>query len=510
MPRALVSVWNKGGIEELGRRLLALGFEIVSTGGTAQALRNASLDVIDVSEVTGFPEILDGRVKTLHPAIHAGLLARRDRSDHCRTLEENDLTPIDLLVSNLYPFEAVVGADTVVDADAIENIDIGGPAMVRAAAKNHASVIVLVDPADYDAVLDQIETGGLASVTQATRRSLAAKAFAHVSTYDALIVSYLRSDDAFPSDLPIGARLLRTTRYGENPHQRGAVYHVPSPGAPAGVASWQVIDDREMSYNNYLDASAAWMCAQSFTEQSVVIVKHTLPCGIGISSDLLDAYRRALSGDPVSAFGGILACNRPVTGELAEEIGRHRFDVMIAPGYEDAALERLGRKRNLRMIRVVNPDRVPGFEVRSIPGGLLVQDQDLSAVTTFQWVCVTEARPTSEQLQTLEFAWNAVRFVKSNGIVLAQPGRVVGIGAGQPNRVESVRIAARIAGEQAVASCLASDAFFPFPDGVEAAADAGVAAIAQPGGSVRDDEVIAAANAHGIAMVFTGMRHFRH
>lgn len=510
MPRALISVWDKTGIHELARRLIAMNFDIVSTGGTARALRDEGIDVRDVSDVTGFPAILDGRVKTLHPAIHSGLLARRDVPEHVQTLSDLDLTPIDVLVSNLYPFEAVVSQAEVTEEDIIENIDIGGPAMVRGAAKNHASVVVLVDPKDYEGVLDLIEADGVAAVDSGTRRSLAAKAFEHVSTYDALVASYLRPSGTFPDRLPIGARLIQRTRYGENPHQQGAVYAVPLAGTPAGVSTWQVIDDREMSYNNYLDASSAWNCVTSFSEQSVVIVKHSLPCGIGVSDDLREAYRRALAGDPVSAFGGIMACNRTVTDELAEEIGRHRFDVMIAPDYDEAALERLRRKRNLRMVRAGSTVPAAGFDIRSISGGLLVQEQDTVSVDYSSWACVTEAKPTNEQLRTMEFAWNAVRFVKSNGIVLAQPGVVVGVGAGQPNRVESVRIATRVAGERSVGSCLASDAFFPFPDGVEEAARQGVAAIVQPGGSVRDDEVIAMANANGIAMMFTGMRHFRH
>lgn len=510
MPRALISVWDKTGIEVLARRLEALGFEIVSTGGTARAIREGGVGVRDVSDVTGFPEILDGRVKTLHPSIHAGLLALRDDPEHVQTMDVLGLTPVDVLVSNLYPFEEVVSNASFSDADAIENIDIGGPAMVRAAAKNHAHVVVLVDPSDYSDILDLLEAGGLAAVDVRTRRTLAAKAFEHVSTYDALVASYLRPERTFPTRLPIGARLIDITRYGENPHQRGAVYAIPASGSPAGVSTWEIIDDREMSYNNYLDASSAWVCASSFQQQVVVIVKHTLPCGIGMSDDQSEAYRRALAGDPVSAFGGILACNRCVSLDLANEIGQQRFDVLIAPDYEESALARLKRKKNLRIIRVGSPLLASGLDVRSIPGGLLVQEQDTAPVDSSTWTCVTDAKPTDEQLRTLEFAWNAVRFVKSNGIVLAQPGRVVGIGAGQPNRVESVRIAVRVAGDQSPGSCLASDAFFPFPDGVEEAARGGVSAIAQPGGSVRDDEVVSVANEHGIAMMVTGMRHFRH
>lgn len=510
MARALLSVWDKTGIADVGRRLSAVGFEIVSTGGTAAALRQAGITVVDVSSVTGFAEILDGRVKTLHPAIHAGLLARRDDPVHVQTLEQHGLHGIDILVSNLYPFESVVSSANVCEEDVIDNIDIGGPAMVRAAAKNHASVIVIVEPTDYDVIIEQVETGGLPGVDIAARRALAAKAFEHVSTYDALVASYLRPAGSLPDRLPIGGRKLHDTRYGENPHQRGAVYALPSPGPESGVATWNVVDDREMSYNNYLDASAAWNCVSAFDRPSVVIVKHTLPCGIGVSVDLTEAYRRALAGDPVSAFGGIMACNRVVTPALVKEIGKHLFHVIIAPDYDIVALERLRKKRSLRIVRVGEDVHSAGLDIRSIPGGLLVQEPDTLPPDPRNWKCVTEARPSDEQLNTLAFAWNAVKFVKSNAIVLARPGELVGVGAGQPNRVESVRIAVKVAGARAAGSCLASDAFFPFADGVEEAARTGVVSIAQPGGSVRDDEVIAMANAHGVSMMFTGVRHFRH
>jgi phosphoribosylaminoimidazolecarboxamide formyltransferase / IMP cyclohydrolase len=510
MPTALISVWDKTGVRELAGRLVAAGFEILSTGGTARALRDAGIAVVEVSDVTGFPEIMDGRVKTLHPAIHAGLLARHDKPEHLATLEQHGLRTIDVLVSNLYPFAAVISDPNVSDDDAIENIDIGGPAMTRAAAKNHAGVIVLTDPGDYDDVLGQIEAGGVSSVSAETRRRLAARAFAHVATYDSLVSAYLRDEAGFPTHMPVGAALLHEARYGENPHQQAAVYTLPAPGEPVGVATWQVHGGREMSYNNYLDASAAWGCVLDFDAPTVVIVKHTLPCGIGSSDDLVEAYERALSGDPVSAFGGIMACNRTVTDDVVAAIGSHRFDVMIAPGYSDGALERLLKKRNLRVVTVGNPAPVGGLELRSIPGGLLVQEADSVPVDPSLWTCVTKREPTSEELATLGFAWRGVKWVKSNAIVLAHSGVVVGVGAGQPNRVESVRIAVKVAGDRAAGSVLASDAFFPFPDGVEAAAKAGVTAIAQPGGSVKDDETVAVADAYGMAMLMTGERHFRH
>ncbi len=510
MPRALISVWDKTGVSELAKRLAAAGFEILSTGGTARSLRDAGLEVTDVSDFTGFPEIMDGRVKTLHPAIHAGLLARRDKSDHMLTLEQHQFQTIDVLVANLYPFAQVVSNPDVSDEDAIENIDIGGPAMTRAAAKNFEGVVILTDPVDYESILDVIERGGIDSVPIDTRRRLAAKAFSHVATYDSLVASFLGTGDGFPSRLPVGATLLHEARYGENPHQRAAVYTIPTPGAATGVATWRVHDGREMSYNNYLDATAAWGCALDFDAPTVVIVKHTLPCGIGSSENLVDAYERALSGDPVSAFGGIMACNRVVTTAVVEAIGRHRFDVMIAPSYDDGVLDLLHKKRNLRVIAVENPAPVRGLDLRSIPGGLLVQDIDSVPVDPSHWNCVTKRQPTDEELDALAFAWRGVKWVKSNAIVLAQPGVVVGVGAGQPNRVESVRIAVKVAGDRARGSVLASDAFFPFPDGVEAAAEAGVTAIVQPGGSVKDGETIAVADANDMTMLLTGERHFRH
>jgi phosphoribosylaminoimidazolecarboxamide formyltransferase/IMP cyclohydrolase len=510
MPTALISVWDKTGVTELAARLQRAGFDILSTGGTAGALRDAGVPVRDVSDVTGFPEILDGRVKTLHPAIHAGILARRDRAAHLDTLQRHEIAPIDVLISNLYPFADVVAGNAVSDDVAIEHIDIGGPAMVRAAAKNHAGVIVFVDHADYADVLATIESGGIEAVSIETRRALAAKAFAHVAAYDSLVAAYLDTSEAFPRELPLGLKLLAQTRYGENPHQRAAVYALPRPGLPSGVAAWHIHADREMSYNNFLDASAAWGCVTDFERPSVVIVKHTLPCGIGTSEHLVEAYERALSGDPVSAFGGVVAANRVVTEDVVDAIGRQRFDIIIAPGYDGAALERLLRKPNLRVVSAGDPGPRTAREYRSIPGGMLVQEADQITVDTAEWTRVTHRPATPEQLATLAFAWRAVKWVKSNAIVLAQPDVIVGVGAGQPNRVESVRIAVRVAGQRANGSCLASDAFFPFPDGVEEAASAGVVAIAQPGGSVRDEETIAAADRHGIAMLFTGTRHFRH
>jgi phosphoribosylaminoimidazolecarboxamide formyltransferase/IMP cyclohydrolase len=510
MARALVSVSDKTGVVACAERLAEAGFELVATGGTARVLREAGLVVADVSDLTGFPEILDGRVKTLHPAIHAGLLARRDRSDHLRTIAEHEIVPIDVLVANLYPFAEMVSSPTVTDEAAIEQIDIGGPAMIRAAAKNYPGVVVLVDPADYEGVLVVLEEGGPAALDTAARRYLAAKAFAHVSRYDSLIAAWLRTAAVFPTELTLGGTLLATPRYGENPHQPAAVYTLSQPGGPAGVASWGLVQGEKLSYNNYLDASAAWHCVLAFERPAVAIVKHTVPCGLGQGEVLAEAYERALSGDPVSAFGGVMAANRRIDEETVRRIGKQRLDIIIAPGFDEAALERLSTKKNLRLVEVGDRSPAKEWDVRSIPGGLLVQEPDSEVDDPAGWRTVTVRAPDMVEWETLDFAWRVARQVKSNAIVLAQPDVVVGVGAGQPNRVESVRLAVRVAGERAVGSVLASDAFFPFPDGIEAAAEAGVTAIVQPGGSVRDDECIAAANAHDIAMVFTGRRHFRH
>jgi phosphoribosylaminoimidazolecarboxamide formyltransferase / IMP cyclohydrolase len=511
LARALISVWDKTGIAELAGRLSTAGFEILSTGGTARALRDAGVSVTDVSAVTGFPEILDGRVKTLHPFVHAGLLARRDTPEHMETLQKHHIQPIDLLVSNLYPFEAVSSSSEIDDNDAIENIDIGGPAMIRAAAKNHAGVVVLVNPDDYNTVLDAIETSGMEGVSVDLRRRLGATAFGHVSRYDSLVAAYLREKEPlFPEEFTLGGRLVRETSYGENPHQRAAVYASSSSEATSGVGAWTVKGGGDLSYNNYLDASAAWATALAFQSPAVVIVKHTLPCGVGSHENLAEAFRLALSGDPVSAYGGVLACNQVVTEDMARAIGKLLLHVMIAPGYEDGALAILQKKRSLRIVSTGGVAFERGLDVRTVPGGFLLQEEDREPVDSTDWKVVTGREPTADELTSLEFAWRVVPFVKSNAIVVAATDHVVGIGAGQPNRVESVKIATRVAGERARGTGLASDAFFPFADGVEAAAEAGVSAIVQPGGSVRDQECIDAANRHGIAMLFTGKRHFRH
>lgn len=507
--KALISVYDKTGVVELARALQAAGYGLVSTGGTHRALTDAGLAVEQVSDVTGAPEMLDGRVKTLHPVVHAALLARRDLPAHLDQLKTHGIEPIDVVVANLYPFEATVARDGVAEQDVLENIDIGGPAMLRAAAKNHPAVTVVVDPADYSWVAERVVQGG---TTPEERRRLAATAFAHVSFYDSLVAAWMRGpDDPFPKELTISGRRLSELRYGENPHQRGALYaDAPARG---GVVAAQQLHGKELSYNNILDADAAWRAANAFPEQAVAVIKHTNPCGLAVHPDQAEAYRRAFDGDPVSAYGGILGFNRPVTAGAAEALRRVFFEVIVAPGYEDEALETLKRKRDLRVLRV---PQGPGglaaspLEVRRVSGGLLLQAADGLDEDPAAWRVVTQRAPTQAELADLAFAWRAARHVKSNAIVLAREQALVGMGAGQPNRLNSVHLALRAAGDRAGGAALASDAFFPFADGLQMAVEGGVTAVVQPGGSIRDDEVIAAADEAGIAMVLTGTRHFLH
>lgn len=509
--RALISVYDKTGIVEFARQLLDLGWEILSTGGTLRTLLDHDIPARAVTDITGFPEILDGRVKTLHPAIHGGLLARLDDPIHRQQLELHEIEPIGMLVSNLYPFEQTVLQAGISDADAIEQIDIGGPAMLRAAAKNHAHVIVVVDPGDQDRVLDAVRTD---SAPAELRRELAAKAFQHTAEYDTLVSAWLRSsEERFSPDLTIAGRKSLDLRYGENPHQAAAAYVRLTPGVEAyGVLAARKHQGKEISYNNLLDADAAWCAVQRWDRPAISIVKHMIPCGLAVRDDLIDAYRAALAGDPVSAFGGIVASNRAIDAELAEGLKETFYEVILAPGFSDDALNVLHSKKNLRLLEMRDSDLVPdtALQIRSIQGGLLFQQPDLERDDDSVWTNASERTPSEAEWRDLRFAWRAVRHVKSNAIVLAHEEAIVGVGAGQPNRVESVHIAARKAGERATGSVLASDAYFPFADGVEAAIAAGVTAVIQPGGSIRDPEVIAAANQAGIAMVFTGIRHFLH
>ena len=512
--KALVSVYDKTGVVDLGRRLVEAGVELISTGGTHSTLsQEGGLPVRQVSDVTGSPEILDGRVKTLHPVIHAGLLARRDSADHLAELERQGISPIDLVVVNLYPFAATINKPGVSLDEALENIDIGGPTMLRAAAKNFPSVAVVVDPDDYDWVAEKLSAEGL---SQEDRRGLAAKAFHHVAAYDALVASYL-SGGADVEETPAESIVLpldrvATLRYGENPHQPGALY-VISGGATGGIAQAEQLHGRELSFNNLMDADAAWRVVSDFGDPTVAVIKHANPCGLASRQDLRDAYTQAYEGDSVSAFGGIVGFNRRVTAEAAEAMGPVFYEVVVAPGYDGDALEILRRKRNLRILSVgpVEPGQgSPIYDVRPITGGMLVQRPDAIEEDPASWQVVTQRAPSDEELQDLAFSWKAAKHIKSNAIVFAKDRTLVGMGAGQPNRVVSVHLSQRIAGEKAKGSVLASDAFFPFPDNIELAAEAGVTAIVQPGGSIRDDEVIAAADQHGLAMVFTGVRHFRH
>ncbi len=520
MPTALLSVSDKSNLVPFARGLNDLGWTLLASGGTAKALRDAGLPVTEVADYTGSPEILSGRVKTLHPAIHAGILARRT-PEHLAELAAQKLTPIDLVVVNLYPFQATVARKETTFEDAVEQIDIGGVALLRAAAKNFEWVTVVCDPADYRAVGEEIEHAG--DTTHKTRARLALKAFRHTARYDAAIAQYLASSviarshpstsvqggsaqdgDEFPATLTLALEKVEDLRYGENPHQHAALYRVPN---QPGLADARQLHGKALSYTNWLDVDGAWKAANDFDAPTVVIVKHTTPSGIASADTLARAYIDARECDPTSAFGGVVALNRPVDAETARAIVELFTEVVIAPSFEDAAREILQAKKDLRLLECATP-RAVGLELRSIAGSYLVQEPDTADAS--EWRVVSQRAPSAEEERTLRFAWRAEKFVKSNAIVLARETRTVGIGAGQMSRVDSVKIAVEKAGERARGAVLASDAFFPFPDGVEAACRAGVTAIAHPGGSLRDDESIEVANRYGAAMVFTGTRHFRH
>ncbi|HUH07895.1 MAG TPA: bifunctional phosphoribosylaminoimidazolecarboxamide formyltransferase/IMP cyclohydrolase [Egibacteraceae bacterium] len=504
--RALVSVYDKTGLPELARALAEIGAEIISTGSTAQAIRDLGVDVTEVAKVTGFPEILDGRVKTLHPAIHAAILADRSKESHLAALREHGIEPIDLVVVNLYPFRETIARPDVTPDEAIEMIDIGGPTMVRAAAKNHGSIAVVVNP-PYDRLIEHLRSDG--GLHLESRREAAAAAFAATAAYDADVRDWLHRDEAFPERYGPVFRKAQDLRYGENPHQAGAYY--VERGAAWGLGSARQLGGKELSYNNILDTDAAWGMALDFTEPCAVIVKHTNPAGIAVAGSLAEAYPAALAGDPVSAFGGIVAVNRPLDAETARQIVKIFTEVVVAPGYTDEALDVLRAKANLRILHVVNPDRPPrALALRSVSGGLLVQEADVAAEVEAEWTAPTKAQPGEDVMTELRFAWKACKHTKSNAIVLAAGGAVVGVGAGQMSRVDSVRLAVEKSDGRASGAVLASDAFFPFRDGPDAALEAGVSAIIQPGGSVRDAEVIAACDERGVPMVLTGRRHFRH
>src|SRR5579872_841170 len=518
--RALLSVFDKTRLVPFARALATRGVVLISTGGTAKALKDAGLAVADVADVTGFPEMLEGRVKTLHPAIHGGLLARRDKPDHLAAIAQHGIAPIDLLVSNLYPFAATVARGASFE-DCVENIDIGGPAMIRAAAKNFEGVAVVTDPAEYEAVLaDLAAHDGATSLT--LRRRLMQLAYARTAAYDAAIAEWLgrQSGDAFPETLGIAGRLKQRLRYGENPHQQAAFY--VSGAARPGVASADQLQGKELSYNNLNDTDAAFELVAEFERPAVAIIKHANPCGVAVGENLADAYAKALACDPVSAYGGIVAVNRPLDGATAELVGKLFAEVVIAPEIDTAAREALKKKVQLRLLRTGGmPDpAAAGVTLRSLAGGYLLQTRDNGRLGADELKTVTKRAPTAAELADLLFAFRVAKHLKSNAIVYARGGATVGIGAGQMSRVDSSRIAARKAADMAGAaglkespakgSVVASDAFFPFADGLLAAAEAGATAVIQPGGSVRDHEVIGAANDKGLAMVFTGTRHFRH
>ena len=515
--QALISVSDKTGAVELARALARLGFRILSTGGTAKLLGNAGVAVMEVSDVTGFPEMLDGRVKTLHPAIHGGILARRDLPAHMDALASAGIGPIDVVAVNLYPFRQAVAKPGCTLDDAIENIDIGGPAMVRASAKNYAHVAVLTDPADYPGLVAEMEASG-GGISLETRFALACKAFSHTARYDGAVANYLTAlgagatRSAFPRRLHLSLDLVQELRYGENPHQQAAFYRDPDP-APGTLSRYVQHQGKELSYNNIADADAAWECVRSFDAPACVIVKHANPCGVAVAESATLAYRHAFETDPTSAFGGIIAFNRSVDRAAAEAVTGQFVEVLIAPSYDAAAREVLSAKANVRVLEVPAGEGVNPFDFKRVGGGVLVQTPDARNVAASELRTVTRRAPTEAQLADLVFAWRVAKFVKSNAIVFWGGGRTLGVGAGQMSRIDSARIAsikAANAGLSLAGSVVASDAFFPFRDGLDAVAEAGATAVIQPGGSVRDDEVIAAADARGIAMVFTGIRHFRH
>ena len=515
--KALISVFDKTGIVEFSKRLAEAGFELISTGGTHRSLtQDGGLSVRQVSEVTGSPEILEGRVKTLHPVIHAGLLARRDSPGHLAELAEHGIDPIDLVVVNLYPFVETVSNPEVSLDDALENIDIGGPTMLRAAAKNFPSVAVVVDPADYSWISEKMSGEGLTGegLTMEDRRNLASKAFEHVSSYDTAVAQYLRNaasdSDSLPDSLTLTLTKMATLRYGENPHQQGSLYVPADTERIGGIAGARQLHGRELSFNNLMDADAAWRTVSDFTESAAAVVKHGNPCGLACHEDQTQAYQQAYEGDSVSAFGGIVGYNRTVSVATAEAMGPVFYEVVVAPGYEPEALETLKKKRNLRILAVELASASTAYDIRPIDGGLLVQGPDTISEDPATWETVTKRSPTEDEIKDLGFAWKAAKHIKSNAIVFAKNRVLVGMGAGQPNRVVSVHLSQRTAGDKARGSVLASDAFFPFPDNIQLAAEAGITAIIQPGGSIRDNEVIEAADSSGLAMVFTGVRHFRH
>jgi len=513
--RAILSVTDKTGLIEFARKLAALGIELISTGGTAKLLREAGTRVKDVSELTGFPEMLDGRVKTLHPKVHGGILHRREDPAHRAAVAEHGIQPIDMVVVNLYAFEKTAVKPGVQVEELIENIDIGGPSMIRSAAKNFRDVAVVTSPDDYDRILAELESSG-GELSSETRWQLAQKAFAITAAYDSAIASTLeriegdgglqaRVESGFPRVLRLSFNKLMNLRYGENPHQNAALY---SDGSGNGVANANQLQGKELSYNNIVDLQAAWELAQEFEDPFCAIIKHTNPCGAAVGKTLAEAYKKVLECDPVSAFGGVIAVNRTIDGETAEEMAKLFLEVIGAPAFDEAAKSKFASKKNLRLLEIKNVS--PKWVLKNVTGGILLQDADVHQLQESDLKVVTRRSPTSEEKRSLLFAWKVCKHVKSNAIVYARDGRTVGVGAGQMSRVDSCKIGAMKAVLPLKGTVAASDAFFPFPDGVEEIAKAGATAIIQPGGSVRDQEVIEAADRSGLAMIFTGVRHFRH
>ncbi len=518
--QALISVSDKSGIVEFAQSLSALGVKILSTGGTAKLLADAGLQVTEVADYTGFPEMLDGRVKTLHPKVHGGILARRDLPEHMAALEAHGIPTIDLLVVNLYPFVATVSKDECTLEDAIENIDIGGPTMLRSAAKNHRDVTVVVDPADYATVLDEMRANGN-TVGYKTNFRLATKVFAHTAQYDGAITNYLTSltealqhnaRNTYPATLNVAFEKVQDLRYGENPHQSAAFYR--DLAMPAGaLAGYRQLQGKELSYNNIADADAAWECVKTFDAPACVIIKHANPCGVAVGADALDSYSKAFQTDPTSAFGGIIAFNREVDEAAATAVAKQFVEVLIAPSFSDAAKQIFAAKQNVRLLEIALGTGHNQFDFKRVGGGLLVQSLDAKNVQPHELRVVTKRYPTPQEMDDLLFAWRVAKFVKSNAIVFCGKGMTLGVGAGQMSRVDSARIAsikAQNAGLSLKGSAVASDAFFPFRDGLDVVVAAGATCVIQPGGSMRDDEVIAAADEHNIAMLMTGVRHFRH
>jgi phosphoribosylaminoimidazolecarboxamide formyltransferase / IMP cyclohydrolase len=508
--RALISVSDKNGISDFAKELVSLGFEIISTGGTKKALQEQGIPVLGVSEVTGFPEILEGRVKTLNPFIHGGLLAKHDDEQHQKQLEEHSIDPIQIVCVNLYPFQQTIAKPDVTTEDAIENIDIGGPTMLRASAKNHQYVTVVVDPVDYKQVIEELKADG--KTTLETRRKLAAKVFRHTAAYDALIAEYMTelAQEETPEKLTVTYELKQSLRYGENPHQKAAFYKKPL-GSTFSIANAEQLHGKELSYNNINDADAALQIVKEFSEPAAVAVKHMNPCGIGTGTNSFTAFEKAFAADPVSIFGGIIAFNSEVDAETAGKLYGIFLEIIIAPSFTEEALSILKAKKNLRLLTVpFTFAKKPEMKLTTIEGGLLAQEQDTFTLENATIKVATKRQPTEQEWKALKLGWKVVKHVKSNAIVVTKEDMTIGIGAGQMNRVGAAEIALKQAGEKAAGAALASDAFFPMDDTVEAAAKAGITAIIQPGGSIRDEDSIKKADEYGIAMVFTGVRHFKH